>query len=252
MLRRISRILFYVISVALFYMSYIAVRNMFYVEAIGILVFAIIANPLCGDRIVSKTGAKEIDYSYILKVILTFAGFPFAYVMAIIIFKKLNLSIEDSTFFNFESILKICVYIFYLLLLFCCMNANKLKKYVVFGVFYFFCIILSFSTNIIHKYIIDMINLIPNGNMTKETYDVLISDCLVPIKEAILTHIIFDTVIKKNNKQDIYIKNDENEDIHEKIVHSNTLESSATSVYNISVLDNQNSVCKNYRIMVKK
>lgn len=61
---------------------------------------------------------------------------------------------------------------------------------------------LSIDNEFVSNIIIDILNVIPNGEkLDMESYKLLVNAFLVPIKEAILTYIIFDTVADDKKKR---------------------------------------------------
>lgn len=244
--KKIARVILYIISVTMIFLSIIALKDRKYEDSLLIFVFSIMSNPFILDKI----QGKEDDYSYAATIVLFVGGFIFAYIIAIVIFNKLCSGEQSYTIANFDAILKICVYIYYLAALFLCMSADKKSKYILFGCFYGICIILSFFSDWIDNMIIEMMNMIPDGNMSIETYNTLEYACLNPIKEAILTYIIFDTVIDKNDNNQYIDTDEENKDIKENKIDNKVL--SSCNAYNVDVLDKENGKNKNFLITVRK
>lgn len=250
--KKIARLILHIISVVVFLLSVTELIHKNYENGIILLIFTIVLNPVILDKILLKLGVGDNNYSYASTIVLFIGGFIFVYIISAIIFNKMNLSEENYTTENFEAILKICVYIYYLAALFLCTNADKKSKYILFGCFYGICIILSFFSDWLDNMIIEMMNMIPDGNMSNETYNSIKEVCLTPIKESILTYIIFDTVMDKNDNNQ-YIDNDEeNTDTKENKIDNKVLSSCNANAYNVDVLDKENGKEKNYLITVKK
>ena len=60
------------------------------------------------------------------------------------------------------------------------------------------CILISYVPATDYKVVINILNCIPNTQkLDEESYVLMIDGILMPIKEAFLTYIIFDTVISE-------------------------------------------------------
>ena len=62
--------------------------------------------------------------------------------ISILIFYGIGLNDSKDAEKDYEAIFKICMYIFYLIILFTTSSSNKYMKYILFGLFYFICIII--------------------------------------------------------------------------------------------------------------
>ena len=202
MAEKISRIMFHILTLILLYCTYLLFCEKKYITSVCVFCLTIIINPFVTDKISKKLGDTKSDYWYAVRMMLIFCGILVALIIAMPLYKYTNLSSNDGELKEFRSIIKISVYIVYIIVLFLWKNSDKYLKYLIFGSFYLLCIILSFCTDTLHGYIMETLNRLPDGNLDTMSYNILIDDCLVPIKEAILTYIIFDTVfgIKKKNK----------------------------------------------------
>lgn len=68
---------------------------------------------------------------------------------------------------------------------------------------YLICVLLSFSSQSINYVIMNFLNAITSSNLDLEAFELFVNDILIPIREAILTYIIFDTIMgNENRKQD--------------------------------------------------
>lgn len=195
MVEKVSRIIFWGLSIVLMIFGISEISKKLMIEGILIIAYGIMINPYVLGRIVRKLGGQVMDFSYFLRLLLLGTGFFVAYSIANVIF--LQLRTEDITLENYEAIFKILVYIIYLIVLFMFQNHNKTQKYVIFGVFYSGCVLLSFSSETINSMIINMLNLVPQGNIDTESFKILVNDFFVPVKESILTYIIFDVIIEE-------------------------------------------------------
>ena len=102
-------------------------------------------------------------------------------------------------------ILKICVYFIYMIVIDFVSAENKRKEYYIFGIIYIICLLISFIPSKYNTIIVRLLNVIFGyQHMDEITYEFIIEAILMPIKEAVLTYIIFDTVkdnIKKEEKE---------------------------------------------------
>ncbi len=247
MKEKISKGLFGVISIAAITLGgYAFLFEQMISSGFILFIVGIIANPIFLDYIYQKWGVGSSDYFWGVRLLLTGFGAFFAPIFAMVVFFVTNKNIVDekAALQNFEAILKMIVYITYMIVLFMYKSEDKFFKYIIFGLFYFFCVILSFASQSINEYIIKILNYIPEGGLDLESYGLLINDLIMPIKEAILTYIIFDTIIENHYKktdEDIR-KNKENKEEHV----------FADEVFNVEVWDRDGRENINYNIQVKK
>lgn len=156
-----------------------------YVVAIIFFLVAIFWNPIVIDFIFKKIGGKP-DYFYFVTVLYGSTGWFFACTLCI--------RFGD----DYQNGLKFLMYIIYLFFLFMTKDWNKVKKYKIFGFIYVLSIILGYMSENMTNDVIDFLNFI---HITESLIDINVWELLVngvinPVKEAILTYIIFDTIIK--------------------------------------------------------
>lgn len=140
------------------------------------------------DEIINKiTKATMTFYFEKLRMMVTFISpiliiFVVAFVVAF--FSSSDIS-ESKEILIFETTLKIVFYSAYVIVAFMYHRENKKVKYSFFGLFYFLCIVISY---------------IPLDMFLGESNTVIlfVDDILMPIKEAMLTYIIFDTAFDSN------------------------------------------------------
>ena len=106
----------------------------------------------------------------------------------------------------------------------CIRDSDKSKKYIVFGVFYILCVALNFCSESMVNMIVSFLNRVSTQNICLESYEMLYFNVLTPIKEAILTYIIFDVVFEKKEKK----------------------------IFSVDVIDKQSLKKENYEIIVQK
>lgn len=108
---------------------------------------------------------------------------------------------------------------------------DKRNRYIIFGLFYCICVLLSYvSKNFSEMVIYSLNSIFGDGALDEISYQLLIECIVDPIKEAILTFIILDTTIPN-----IARKNDSN-----------------CKIYNICVQNNDNRDKKDYSVMIKE
>lgn len=152
------------------------------------ITLAIIINPKVFRLLLIELGENEEAFILSSKIEISFLMLFVAFALAFLFIpndKETEIAVQ-----KFESTFKIFIYVCYLIVMFMFKNANKVTKYVVFGLFYLICNILSFSSQPV---IADFLN-ITKSEMDLSSYSILFNDILIPIKEAILTYIIFDTI----------------------------------------------------------
>lgn len=184
-------------------------------------------------------------------MLLIFGGILIAFIISSIIFLCTNNEIDEGIAIqNFEAIFKITIYVIYLMTLFLCKSADKVFKYIVFGIIYFICILLSFASQSINENIIVFLNYLPDSNLDLNSFEMLINDFLIPVKEAILTYIIFDTIIEnQNNKAKTIAQSEDNKD--KKEAKESTCYNDA-HYYEVNVFDRNANKSKNYKMNIHK
>ncbi len=244
----ISKCVFWAISIgAIILGAYVLLFEHIIANSLMLFVLGVIANPFFLDCVSKKLGIGTDDYFYGMRLLFTWLGIFVAFIIAMFIFAVTNQSVtdKDNALQNFEAILKIIVYIIYIIVLFMYKSENKFFRYIIFGLFYFICVILSFSSQSINEIIIKLLNHIPGGSLDEESYGLLINDFIVPIKEAILTYIIFDTIIKDHHKKTA----DEDNEINKKTEDEDVF---IDGIFAVEVFDKDIRKNSNYNIQVKK
>lgn len=207
MKEKISRGIFWVLSIGaiigglILSILFFLINRSMILQAIVIPIFGFVINPLILDKILKYVFKTEVKYFSVIVVVLIYGGVNLALVIAYTVFNIFNNEIinDNAAWQNFESILQIVVFFYYLVVLFVSKKTNKVAKYVTFGVIYLICVILSFASLPIHYTIVNILNLV--NELDFLSYEVLINDILIPIREAILTYIIFDTIMGNENRK---------------------------------------------------
>ena len=70
-----------------------------------------------------------------------------------------------------------------------------------YSVFYILCVALNFCSESMVNMIVFFLNRVSTQNICLESYEMLYFNVLTPIKEAILTYIIFDVVFEKKRRK---------------------------------------------------
>lgn len=232
MKEKISRAIFWILSIAVILWGLILSALIFFINPSMILqflvipIFGIVINPIILNKIVKKVFKTEIKYFSVIEFSLKFFGASLAIIIAYAIFNfTYNANIDDNVAWqNFDSILKIVVFVLYLGILFVSKNANKVAKYITFGVIYFICVIFDFASMQVHYGIMYLLNIISSSDLDFVAYEMLMNDVLIPIKEAILTYIIFDTIMgNENRKQDKIADMNIKDDREDKIKKDNII-----------------------------
>lgn len=168
------------------------------------------------DKITKKLGFK-IDYFYIFRIMLTvLAVFFVLFTLPIPIYIMTNHGVSNKVILSrMIAICKCLVYVIYLAIIYLYNDTNKKRKYYIFGITYMLCILISYVPDTDYKVVINILNCIPNTQkLDQESYLLIIDGILMPIKEAFLTYIIFDTVIsEKDTKRENVGESKENSEI---------------------------------------
>lgn len=196
MRKRISRGIFWLLSVAMMLAGIIlsvmslCLNKQLLLQSLFVLATGILLNPIILDKLVKSIGVKTMDYSQSLEFSIIFLGALLAFGITAIIYLITSSQTADETASvqNFESILKITVYITYIAVLFINQNADKKVKYIIFGIVYLFCVLLSFASQSINCIIVKFLNLFSDSDLDLEALELFVNNVLFPIREAILTY----------------------------------------------------------------
>ena len=134
---------------------------------------------------------------------------------------------------NYKSILKIVMFIIYLAVLFLNREVKRFHKYIIFGMFYLLCVNLTFFSDSINLMIVRSMNKLLFDGLGIKEFEFIIDGFLVPIKEAILTYIIFDTVLEKKQDQE------------------QKFNKQRQTTYEVNVIDHKGELGKDYYITIR-
>lgn len=170
-----------------------------WINGVICLILAFIYSPSILDKIAKKLELK-IDYFYIFRFILSIlAVFLILFTLLILEYIMTNHGVSNQVILSrMIAICKSLVYVIYLAIIFLYNDTNKKRKYFIFGITYILCTLISYVPDTDYKVVINILNCIPNTQkLDEESYVLIIDGILMPIKEAFLTYIIFDTVISE-------------------------------------------------------
>lgn len=170
-----------------------------WINGVICLILAFIYSPSILDKIAKKLELK-IDYFYIFRFILSIlAVFLILFTLLILEYIMTNHGVSNQVILSrMIAICKCLVYVIYLAIIFLYNDTNKKRKYFIFGITYILCTLISYVPDTDYKVVINILNCIPNTQkLDEESYVLIIDGILMPIKEAFLTFIIFDTVISE-------------------------------------------------------
>ena len=199
MKRKVSKINLWIITIGLF-LIVVFDENITRVTQISFIIVMCMCCPFVHEIFYRKSKIKISPYRFMQTFLPFFSVIIAVYVAFFIIFCK---EIEDLDLS--EMILKICVYFIYMIVIDFVSAENKRKEYYIFGIIYIICLLISFIPSKYNTIIVRLLNVIFGyQHMDEITYEFIIEAILMPIKEAVLTYIIFDTVkdnIKKEEKE---------------------------------------------------
>ena len=170
-----------------------------WINGVICLILAFIYSPSILDKIAKKLELK-IDYFYIFRFILSIlAVFLILFTLLILEYIMTNHGVSNQVILSrMIAICKSLVYVIYLAIIFLYNDTNKKRKYFIFGITYILCTLISYVPDTDYKVVINILNCIPNTQkLDEESYVLIIDGIFMPIKEAFLTFIIFDTVISE-------------------------------------------------------
>lgn len=251
MKERISKIGMWILTVIISVGVIVEITQKEYFTAFILFVITAICSPLVQDKIFKGRDG----YFQEMRMILTFLGVIFCLMVVAICVNQMSAQGvgEADTFDKMEGYLKILIYIVYLVVIFMYKNENQFRNYITFGIMYFACVIFSYIPSSDENIIVSTLNKLASfQDLNEVTYNILIDDVLMPIKEAFLTYIIFDTVMHKDNKE---IANKECE-INDESLSENEMNNfeninQKEVKYTALVTDTENGNTYNYTIKIK-
>lgn len=218
--RIIAEIIFWIVNIVLIIMSFMTDRPL--ASFVTTIICSTPMNPLLLNRIQRKIDGNKFDFWYLLKLILPFFTIMFVLYICAVFSLKNNAILRGME--DIKAFMSITMYLLFIVVLFFYRKNDKSKKYIVFGVFYILCVALNFCSESMVNMIVSFLNRVSTQNICLESYEMLYFNVLTPIKEAILTNIIFDVVFEKKEKK----------------------------IFSVDVIDKQSLKKENYEIIVQK
>lgn len=208
--------------------------------------------------IFKKIGISDKQSFKDIRLIIVALSLVIDLIIVLYILDKFKINNYDIT----TAIVQIIVYLNYTFILFMFKNEDKNKMYFIFGVFYIMCIIISYiNESMCANNYIPLINTLKNFldyNLIKEFIYITrfcVEALIMPIKEAVLTYIIFDSIFDhQDNKKNIE-NNDQkgNKEIYrENKIEKINIQDNRKPQYQIEVIDNKTHNRYNYYITVKR
>ena len=200
---KILFVLYFTLSIVMGYLAVKLILESELFSGICLLAVALMLNPLILRYLFKKFG-DENAYVEVVMIISICVGFLFAWFVSIVLMKVMGINVGTEGEEEYKIILKICVYLVYLVLLFILKAKSRVQQYILFGVIYLISAVFFyiFENEQLVSRVADWIDKLPFGNMSKEELDILINLFLFPVKEAVLTFIIFDTVGKNESRKE--------------------------------------------------
>lgn len=212
-----------------------------YIEATLCIPLGICFCPLIDDNINKKINNTEKNgYFQKVRIIISFLAVivVILFVMGLVANMNPNYISEEKAFAISEIILKTLMYLIYLSITFMYRDIGKYPKYIFFGIFYCVCVIISFFPNEFDSTIANQLNCIfIYQHLDGSSYRLLIDGVIMPIKESILTYIIFDTAFDNVNSVRNMRTNDSEEN---------------DNVFYVHVKENTTNMKRTYLIKAKK
>lgn len=185
--------------------------------------------------------------------LIALLSLPFCLIIVMMFIKYFNVNNDE----DIKLITQIIIYLDYTLILFLFKNENKNKMYITFGLFYIICVILSYIKDYMScndcVILINTLNEVSAYDHIKNTLLFLIDAIVMPLKESVLTYIIFDTIFSNSNKSKKDIETN-NEKVNKEICEENkiNIQENKTEKFQVEVVDTATYEKYNYDIIIKK
>ena len=185
--------------------------------------------------------------------LIALLSLPFCLIIVMVFIKYFNANNDE----DIKLLTQVIIYLDYTLILFLFKNENRNKMYITFGLFYIICVILSYIKDYMScndcVIFVNTLNEISDYNQIKNTLLFLIEAIVMPLKESVLTYIIFDTIFSNSDKskKDIEISD---EKVNKEICEENKIntQDNKTEKFQVEVVDTATYEKYNYDIIIKK
>lgn len=225
--------------------------KIFMEKAYVVSIICILVAFICLPFVQNKLFKKKDDYYSEIKIILLSVGA----MLCLIIIKNLvgmmsRCGMEQGIIVErMEGYLKLLVYIVYLAIIFMCRNKKRRNNYIIFGVLYVVCVALSYTPSCDKEIIISIINRLEQAQtLDMKSFNLMIDAILIPIREAALTYIIFDTVM---DEKEHWIKQENEDRTEDNCTVNDRSRKQKEGKFNVLVKDIEKGKEINYMIKVK-
>lgn len=235
------------ITVTVVLLSFILIHQHNYI--FGGLVFAYSMFFQFSGKLIKNEDQKFNMY----RELITSLSLPICLIIVILFIKYFNVNNEV----DIKLLTQIIIYLDYTLILFLFKNEDKNKKYAIFGLFYIMCVILSYIKDYMScndcVILVNTLDKISDYDQIKNTLLFFIDAIVMPLKESVLTYIIFDTIFSNSDKskKDIEISD---EKVNKEICEENkiNIQENKTEKFQVEVVDTATYEKYNYDIIIKK
>ena len=179
----VSKIFMWIFTGIILVFCIVAFRQKAYIAAIMLFFITVICSPLVQDKILKG----QNGYFQEMKMILTFLGVIFCLMVMQIYVNQMSAQGmgEADIFDKMEGYLKILVYLLYLGVIFLYKDESQFRNYIIFGIIYMVCVVVSYIPSGDKSMVVSILNKLTHSqDLDVESYNILIDDILMPIKES--------------------------------------------------------------------
>ena len=190
------------------------------------------------------------------KALFLFLGIIILIIVSLRIVGQIPASDFETQMCNMNVLLPCLVYIVYLIFIFMFADSERSITYTIFGCLYIICIMLKMVSTDANDLRIANFLVEGDSEYKVEAYKLIRDACLDPIKEAVLTFIIFDTAIVDKKTKTCKMNNQEENcrEYEDDAQDAQNCDGSAgekrESIYNVRLYDYSNGKEKEYLIRI--